>query len=287
MMVIKILDLSHGLISLEDLGLESVPLLTWRQLLALPYGMVLVSGPTGAGKTTTLYASVVELIKDRGNIMTVEDPIEYRVEGLNQIQVNRAAGIDFPAGLQAIMGLSPDIVMVGEIRDAETARIAVNAALTGHLVLASIHSNDAAAAVVRLVDLGVERFMVATAVVGSLAQRLVRKVCPRCQSLAKPSPTEDMAYALEMKESLGQVMVGQGCNFCGGTGFSGRTGVFELMVLDDSSIQKLVAAGASRQEIQAQALANGMVPLRRAGMIKAKGGQTTLGEVFKNVFVSE
>ena len=276
----------RGLLSLEGLGLESVSLLVWRQLLALPYGMVLVSGPTGAGKTTTLYVSVAELIKDRGKIMSVEDPIEYRVEGVNQLQVNRAAGIDFPAGLRSIMRLNPDVILVGEIRDAETAKTAVNAALTGHLVLASIDSNDAAAAVARLLDLGVERFMVATAVVGSLAQRLVRKTCTQCRVLADPSVTEVLAYELEMNEPPGQVSMGQGCNFCGGTRFSGRTGVFELMVLDDS-IRKLVAAGASGQDIRTQALANGMVPLRRAGMIKAKEGQTTLGEVFKNVFVSE
>jgi general secretion pathway protein E len=229
---------------------------------------------------------VTELIKDRGNIMSVEEPIEYRIEGINQIQVNRAAGIDFSMGLRSIMRLDPDIILVGEIRDTETAQTAVNAALTGHLVLASIHSNDAAATVVRLLDLGVERFLAATAVVGVLAQRLVRKPCTRCQLLAKPSATEAMAYELEMQEASGEFWVGQGCNFCGGTGFSGRTGVFEVMGLDDS-IRKLVAAGASGQDIRSQALVNGMVPLRRAGMLKAKEGKTTLGEVFKSVFVFE
>lgn len=286
MMVIRILDRSQGLFSLEDLGLESVSLLLWRQLLALPYGMLLVSGPTGAGKTTTLYAGVTELVQNRGNIMSVEDPIEYRVEGINQIQVNRTAGIDFPAGLRSIMRLDPDIILVGEIRDAETARTAVNAALTGHLVLASIHSNDASASVVRLLDLGVERFLAATAVVGSLAQRLVRKTCTQCRVLAEPTATEAMAYEQEMKEPAGEMWVGRGCNFCGGTGFAGRTGVFEVMALEES-VRKMVAAGSSGQEIRSQALANGMVPLRRAGMIKVKEGHTTLGEVFKNVFFIE
>ena len=175
MMVIRILDRSGGLLSLEDVGLESSGLHTWRQLLGMPYGMLMVSGPTGSGKTTTLYASVAELVNNRGNIMTVEDPIEYRLETINQIEVNRAAGIDFAGGLRSIMRLDPDVILVGEIRDHETATTAVDAALTGHLVLASIHSNDAASSIVRLLDLGTEPYLVATAVVGALAQRLVRQ----------------------------------------------------------------------------------------------------------------
>ncbi len=283
MMVIRVLDQEGGLLSLEALGMASTPLHVWRQLLDLPYGIVLVSGPTGSGKTTTLYASVAELISSRGNIMAVEDPIEYRLEGINQIQVNRAAGIDFPTGLKSIMRLDPDIILVGEIRDQETAKTAVNAALTGHLVLASIHSNDAASSIVRLLDLGVEPFLAATGVVGSLAQRLVRKICPQCQVLVEPSATEAMAYEQEMQEPAEQFMAGQGCNFCGDTGFSGRTGVFEVMAVEDS-IRRLIASGAAGPEIRGQALSNGMVTLRRAGMIMAKEQVTTLGEVFRGVF---
>ena len=283
MMVIRVLDTSGGLLSLEALGMDSAALRIWRQLMSLPYGMVLVSGPTGSGKTTTLYASVAELIETRGNIMAVEDPIEYRVEGINQIQVNRQAGIDFPAGLRSIMRLDPDIILVGEIRDTETAKTAVNAALTGHLVLASIHSNDSAASIVRLVDLGVEPFLAATGVVGSLAQRLVRKVCPQCQVMTEPSITEAMAYEQEMQEPAEQFPVGQGCNFCGDSGFTGRTGVYEIMAVDEP-IRKLIAAGAAGGELRAQALKNGMITLRRSGMLKAKEGITTLGEVFRGVF---
>jgi general secretion pathway protein E len=283
MMVIRVLDRSGGLISLEGLGMDAASLRLWRQLLGLPHGMLLVSGPTGSGKTTTLYASVTELIKDRGNIMAVEDPIEYRLEGINQIQVNRAAGVDFPAGLRSIMRLDPDIILVGEIRDDETAKTAVNAALTGHLVLASIHSNDAAASMPRLLDLGVEGFLAATAVVGSLAQRLVRKVCPRCPVAREPTATEAMAYEQEMQEPATEFMVGQGCNFCNGTGFSGRTGVYEVIAVDEA-IRKLIASGASGPEIRAQALLNGMIPMRRAGMLKAKEGSTTLSEVFRGIF---
>ena len=286
MMVIRVLDTGGGLLQLEALGLDSTPLQLWRQLLSLPHGIVLVSGPTGSGKTTTLYASVSELIADRGNIMAIEDPIEYRLEGINQIQVNRTAGIDFPAGLRSIMRLDPDIILVGEIRDEETARTAVNAALTGHLVLASIHSNDAPSAIIRLLDLGVEPFLVATGVIGAFAQRLVRKVDPQCQLLTEPTATEAMAYEQEMQEPAESFMVGQGCNFCNGTGFSGRTGVFEVMAVDES-IRKLISANSSGAEIRSQALNNGMISLRRSGMMKAKEGITTLGEVFKGVYFIE
>lgn len=283
LMVIRVLDESGGLFSLEAVGLDPGTLQLWRGLLAVPYGMLMVSGPTGSGKTTTLYASVGELVNNRGNIMSVEDPIEYRVDGVNQIQVNRAAGIDFPAGLRSIMRLDPDVILVGEIRDEETAKTAVNAALTGHLVLASIHSNDTAAAVVRLIDLGVEPFLVATAVLGCLAQRLVRKVDQNCKMLSEPTAMEALAYEQEMQEAAGQFYVGRGCNFCGGTGFSGRTGVFEVLTVNES-MRRLITTRASGQQLRSEALANGLVTLRRSGTLKAQSGITTLGEVLKSVF---
>ncbi len=286
MMVIRILDRSGGLLRLEDVGLHSSALAIWRQLLALPYGMVMVSGPTGAGKTTTLYASVLELIRDRGNIMTVEDPIEYRMEGLNQIEVNRLAGIDFPAGLRSIMRLDPDVILIGEIRDTETAKTAVNAALTGHLVLASIHSNDSSSTISRMLDLGVEPYLAATAVVGALAQRLIRRVCQHCRVQKELSATEAMAYEQEMQEPAGQFWIGQGCNFCGGKGYSGRTGVFEVLSVSEE-VRRLIGAGASGPDIRRQALQEGMVPLRRAGMLLAKEGVTSVSEVLKNVFFLE
>ena len=286
MMVVRILDRSGGLYSLQDLGLEATPLSTWRQLLAQPYGMLLVSGPTGSGKTTTLYASVMELVRDRGNIMTVEDPVEYRMDDIHQIEVNRAAGIDFPTGLKSIMRLDPDVILVGEVRDGETAKTAIDAALTGHLVLASIHSNDDAASFIRLLDLGIEPYMAATAVAGTLAQRLVRKVCPHCKVMTEPGAAEAFAYENEMQEPAEQFLTGQGCNFCDNKGYSGRTGVYEVLSVSDS-IRKLVASSASGQEIRAQALTDGMVPLRRAGMLKAKEGTTTLAEVLKKVFFIE
>ena len=283
MMVIRVLDQSGGLLSLEALGMDAQSLQIWRSLLELPYGMLMVSGPTGSGKTTTLYASVAELVASRGNIMSVEDPIEYRMEGVNQIQVNRAAGIDFPAGLRSIMRLDPDIILVGEIRDTETATTAVNAALTGHLVLASIHSNDAASSIVRLIDLGVEPFLAATGVIGCLAQRLVRQVCPQCGVTSEPSATEAIAYEQEMQEAAPQFKSGPGCNFCSDSGFVGRTGVFEVLSVDES-IRRQISQGASGPDLRETAVKNGMVTMRRAGMQMAQKGQTTLSEVFRSVF---
>jgi len=245
--------------------------------------MLLVSGPTGSGKTTTLYGSVMEMVSDRGNIMTVEDPIEYRMEDLHQIEVNRAAGLDFSAGLKSIMRLDPDVILVGEIRDSETAKTAVDAALTGHLVFASIHSNDASSAIVRLLDMGIEPYLAATAVTGTLAQRLVRQICSHCKVPVEPGAAEAMAYESEMQEPIQQLWEGQGCNFCGNAGFSGRTGVFEVLAVNDE-IRKLVVSRASGQDIRSQALRDGMVSLRRAGMMKAKEGLTTASEVMRKVF---
>ena len=283
MMVMRILDRTGGLMSLEDVGLDATPLSGWRQMLSLPYGMLLVSGPTGSGKTTTLYASVMELVRDRGNIMTVEDPVEYRIENLHQIEVNRAAGMDFPSGLKSIMRLDPDVILVGEIRDGETAKTAIDAALTGHLVLASIHSNDASSAFVRLLDMGIEPYMAATAIVGSLAQRLVRRVCAHCKAEVEPGAAEAMAYENEMQQPVGRLWEGQGCNFCGFTGFTGRIGVFEVLAVSEA-VRKLIGSGASGQEIRSETLKDGMISLRSSGMLTAKNGITTAAEVLRKVF---
>ncbi len=283
MMVIRILDKSQGILGLEDIGMDATSLHVWRELLSLPYGMLLVSGPTGSGKTTTLYGSVLELVRGRGNIMTVEDPVEYRIEGLNQIAVNRTAGIDFASGLRAIVRLDPDVILVGEIRDSETAKTAVDAALIGHLVLASIHSNDAAGSLVRLLDLEIEPYLAATAVVGCLAQRLVRVLDPHCKTMAEARATDAMAFEQEMQETADQFYGAQGCNFCGGSGYAGRTGVFEVLAVSEST-RRMISAGSNGQDIRNQAIIDGMVPLRRAGMLKAKEGATTIQEVLTKVF---
>ena len=286
MMVVRILDRSEGILKMEQLGLEPDAMATWRQLLGLPFGMLLVSGPTGSGKTTTLYSSVTELISNRGNILTIEDPIEYRVEDLHQIEVNRQAGIDFPTGLKSIMRLDPDVILVGEIRDVETAKTAVDAALTGQLVLASIHSNDAASAFVRLIDIGIEPYLAATAVVGVAAQRLVRKVCTHCKIQREAELAERQAYFVETGEEETTFDSGIGCNFCGFTGFLGRSGVFEVLPVSEAT-RKLVASGASGHEIRRQAMSEGVSPLRRTGMTKVKAGVTTVNEVLSRVFFFE
>lgn len=286
MMVVRILDRSGRVLVLDDVGLDSTPLQVMRQLLAMPHGLLLVSGPTGSGKTTTLYAAVAELVSSRGNIMTIEDPVEIRMEQLNQIQVNPEAGIDFAAGLKSIMRLDPDVILVGEIRDAETARTAVDAAMTGHLVLGSIHSNDAAAAIVRLIEIGVASYLVATSVLGTVAQRLVRKVCPQCAEPREPGAMESIVYEQEMEEPAGQFSVGKGCNFCDWTGYSGRTGVFEVLVVTPE-MRKLIRSGVTGQELRQRAEAEGLIPLQKAGFLKAKQGVTTLEEVLRNVHTIE
>ncbi|MDO8670892.1 MAG: GspE/PulE family protein [Dehalococcoidia bacterium] len=281
--VIRVLDKSMSVVELKDLGIERNTLDTYQRLLESPYGMILVSGPTGSGKTTTLYSSLMKLDRERQNIMTIEDPVEYHFEGIQQIQVNRLADITFASGLRAIMRMDPDLILVGEIRDTETANTAVQAALTGHLVLSSIHANDSAGAIVRLLDLGVEPFMVTSAVIGTVAQRLVRKVCPYCRQMVRVSAEEAMAYSTEMSEVRNDFFYGRGCNFCSQTGFLGRLGVFEVLTMSDQ-LRQLIAKGAPSTEIRAEAIREGMTTMRRDGMLKARDGVTTPKEVVRHVF---
>lgn len=282
MMVLRVLDKSVSLLDLAELGFQPTALQRYQELLRLPFGMILVSGPTGSGKTTTLYASLGQLAGTGRNIMTIEDPVEYHFEEINQIQVNRQAGITFPVGLRAIMRLDPDIIMVGEIRDAETANTAVQAALTGHLVLTTIHANNAAAAIIRLVEMGIEPYLVSSAVAGSVAQRLVRRICPHCRASHR-SAAEAAIYQRETGESYSEFYIGRGCNFCSYTGFLGRIGVFEVMVLSDQ-IRALINRGAAAAEINEQAIKEGMISMRQDGMLKAKEGLTTPSEVMRSVF---
>jgi type II secretory ATPase GspE/PulE/Tfp pilus assembly ATPase PilB-like protein len=281
--VLRVLNKAASILSLPDLGFTPDSLQVFQQLLASPYGMIMVSGPTGSGKTTTLYAALQTLDASVLNVMTVEDPIEYRFKGINQIQVNEQAGITFAGGLRAMMRMDPDVILLGEIRDAETATVAVNAALTGHLVLTTIHANDAAAAVLRLIDLGVEPFLATSAIVGSVAQRLVRKVCQYCKTTSRAPELEAAAYALEMGTPRAEFSIGRGCNMCARSGYSGRLGVFELMTMNDR-IRKLLQTNATVEEVRAEAVQGGMVPLRRDGMLKARDGLTTPREIMRNVF---
>ncbi|MBA7710118.1 putative type II secretion system protein HxcR [subsurface metagenome] len=245
--------------------------------------MILISGPTGSGKTTTLYASVNRLDCKERNIITVEDPVEYRFKDINQIQVNPRAGLTFATGLRAIMRHDPDVILVGEIRDSETAEIAIQAALTGHLVLSSVHANDSVGALSRVLDLGVRQFLVSSALTGIIAQRMVRRVCPYCRR-PSPAPAEaQVAYSRELGEERTEFLYGSGCNSCANTGYLGRTAVFEILSMSEE-IRRMLLAGANSDEIRSQAKKEGMVSMWRDGMLKAKTGITTPCEVLRNVF---
>lgn len=283
MAVLRILGRPDTILDLPGLGFLPESLDAFSSLIHAPFGMILVSGPTGSGKTTTLYAAVNELDSTHCNIMTIEDPVEYDFAGVNQIQVNRAASITFASGLRAIMRLDPDIIMVGEVRDGETAETATQAALTGHLVLSSIHANDAPGALIRLSNLGVERYLLVSGVTGAVSQRLVRRICPHCKTVIQPTPEMAAPYEHVMDERLQECYVGEGCNFCSQTGYMGRTGVFEVLVMDDE-LQQLMLAGASASEIKATAVQRGMLTMPRDGMLKVKMGITTVSEVIRNVY---
>jgi general secretion pathway protein E len=279
----RILSRRSSLLPLTDLGFASRTLESTRQLLRRPYGMVLIAGPTGAGKTTSLYASLGELDKVQRNIITIEDPVEYRFNGITQLPVSARYGVTFASGLRAIMRLDPDIILVGEIRDSETAQIAVQAALTGHLVLSSIHANDAVGAIFRLLNLGADRFMVSAALLGIIAQRMVRKVCRRCGKEQDCSLEEGPVYQRVMQNEQRRFIYGTGCSFCARTGFYGRTGIFELMETSEA-IQDLVLRSASASEVRKYCTDRGMVTMLQDGMEKARQGVTTPAEVIRHAF---
>jgi general secretion pathway protein E len=283
MMVLRVLDKSVSLMSLRELGFSPVALERHIRLLRSPFGMVLVSGPTGSGKTTTLYASVNMLNDTERHIITIEDPVEYQFDGINQIQVNEKADINFATGLRSLMRLDPDVILVGEIRDSETARIACQSALTGHLVLSSIHANDAVGVLMRLADLEIEHFLIASSLIGVVAQRMVRRVCSYCSTDAKPGVEEQAVYEAELGEPLETVKRGTGCNLCADTGFLGRIGVYEVLLMNEE-IRRLLLGGASASAIRDQAIADGMVPLRRDGMMKVKQGIVTPAEILRSVY---
>jgi len=283
MAVLRILDKTFAFLPLPDIGFLPDILERYLQIVRTPFGMILISGPTGSGKTTTQYATVNQLDAIGRNIITIEDPVEYRFTNINQMQVNAAAGITFAAGLRASMRLDPDVILVGEIRDAETAQIATQASLTGHLVLSSVHANDSVGVIFRMIDLGVESFLIAQAVIGVVSQRMVRRVCPYCSRLTEVSPDEQLAYEQELNEKRSEFPIGAGCNFCAGTGYLGRTGVFELMVMSES-IRRMILTGAGADEIRAQAYKEGTLSLWHDGMLKIKEGTTTPYEVIRNVY---
>jgi general secretion pathway protein E len=283
--VLRLLDKSMAVLSLSQIGFLPESQEKFERMLMAPYGMILLSGPTGAGKTTTLYAAVNSLDKVGHNIITIEDPVEYRFRGINQIQINPKAGVTFASGLRAIVRLDPDVILVGEIRDNETADIATQSALTGHLVLSSVHANDTVGVLFRLIDLGVEPFLICSAVICIIAQRMVRRVCPSCAQKITAPLVEQAAYHRETGEERSEFDYGTGCKACTYTGYLGRTGVFEILTISDT-IKHAIVTGASATEIRALAIKEGMLTLAKDGMLKASTGITTPFEVLRNAYLS-
>jgi general secretion pathway protein E len=286
MAVLRLLDKSRASRGLAEIGFSPASLKIYESMLAAPYGMILISGPTGSGKTTTLYACINTLDLIGRNVITIEDPAEYRFKNINQIQVNPAAGITFATGLRSILRLDPNIILVGEIRDSETANIATQAALTGHLMLSSIHANDSATTVARLVDLKVEPFLIASSVIGIVAQRMVRRVCPDCGRPMEATLVEQMAFEKATGLKKTEFQYGVGCETCSYTGYLGRTGIFEILVINDS-IRALVLKGASSSEIRSAAISEGMVTLLKDGMQKVQLGITTPAEILRSAYAPE
>ena len=282
--VMRVLDRSSIRVELESLGFGSDDLKKYTSAIKKPYGMILVTGPTGSGKTTTLYASLNKLNREDVNIMTVEDPVEYNIEGINQVHVKEDIGLTFASALRSFLRQDPDIIMVGEIRDSETAEIAIRAALTGHLVFSTIHTNDAPSTVMRLADMGIERYLIASSLVLVLAQRLVRKICPYCKKevYVPPSALEEIGFSKEEANNM-KVYKGQGCDFCNDTGYKGRIALYEIMLISEK-LRRMVLDGASTDEIREQAIKEGMSSLRMSGLRKIKEGITTIDEVMSVTF---
>jgi type IV pilus assembly protein PilB len=281
--VLRILDKSKGLIELKNLGFLAEQLDQFKSIILKSYGIILLTGPTGSGKTTTLYAALNKVNSNEKNIITVEDPVEYKLNRVNQIQILPKIDLTFANALRSILRQDPDVIMVGEIRDSETAQIAVQAALTGHLVFSTLHTNDAASALTRLLDMGIEPFLISSSVIGVIAQRLVRVICEKCKEEYVPS--EDVLYGLKIKDRLNndskiKLYRGKGCSFCKNTGYYGRISIYELIVLDEE-IKSLIVTKASSNVINKLALKNGMKTLKDSGMEKALKGITTIEEVLR------
>lgn len=280
----RLLNRSSQMITIEQLGFPSGSREKYLETIAMPYGFLLVTGPTGSGKSTTLYASLALLNSPDKNVITLEDPIERRMDGLNQVQMNAKAGMTFASGLRSILRSDPDVIMVGEIRDQETAKIAVESALTGHFVLSTLHTNDAASAVTRLAEMGVENFLTASSLVGVVAQRLVRVLCPKCREAYKVRKHELLSLVPDFPWEEGQEEMtlyrAKGCVSCNNTGYAGRRGVYEFLPVTEE-IQKLILSRASNHEIKDTAVRQGMITLRADGLNKVKEGVTSIEEMLR------
>lgn len=277
--VLRLLNLSTALLSLKDMGFSDAVLTKWEKLILRPHGIILITGPTGSGKTTTLYASLDKINTVEKNIITIEDPVEYKLQGIRQIQINPKIDLTFANGMRSILRQDPNIIMVGEMRDAETAEIAIQAALTGHLVFSTLHTNDAPSALTRMIDMGIEPYLAASSVIAVLAQRLVRIACKDCKEKYQPSKEELEDIGLNGNESW-EIFKAKGCPKCMHTGYKGRIGIFEFMVIDED-IRNLITAKAPANEIRKKALESGMITLKEDGIAKIRQGLTTVEEVLR------
>lgn len=284
--VCRVLDKSHQQFTLDKVGFEPQEQTVFESLIRKPHGIILVTGPTGSGKSTTLYSALCELKSVDTNIMTCEDPIEYELDGINQSAINVKAGLTFATQLRAILRQDPDIILVGEIRDYETAEIAFQAAMTGHLVLSTLHCNDSASAITRLVDMGVEPFLIGSSVIGVVAQRLVRTLCPKCKAPYKPSKAELEYLGMQDRASNAEFYKPVGCNYCGMRGYSGRVSIFEIMPVNDE-IRRIAIQKPTSDQVRDLAIAAGMKTMRQHAAEKVLAGVTTLEEVRKKVFFGE
>jgi type IV pilus assembly protein PilB len=283
---LRLLDKSRPIYRGADLGMPADTRDTWGKLVRSPFGMMVCVGPTGSGKTTTLYATLEDINSSERNIMTIEDPVEFILPSINQIQINEAAGVTFAGGLRSILRQDPDVILVGEVRDAETARIAVQSALTGHLVLSSLHATDTAAAVHRFLDMGIEAFLVASSAVGFVGQRLVRRICRSCVIPYQPTD-EELTFYVESggDPETSKFVVGEGCNFCSGSGYQDRIGVYELLRVTPE-IKRLIVGWATQEEIRRMAISQGMRTLLTEGLSLVASGVTTISEVVRVIYSS-
>ncbi len=283
--VLRILDKSRSLFRLRDLGMPPATHETFAKMIRSPYGMVICAGPTGSGKTTTLYASLSEVNTVDKNVTTIEDPVEYVFPSINQIQINEQAGITFAAGLKSILRQDPDMILVGEMRDVETARIAVQSALTGHFVLSSLHATDAVSALYRFLDMGIESFLVASSVIGVVGQRLVRKMCTYCRVQYQPTPEEYAFYVEAGGAEKHRFFAGEGCNYCSKTGYSDRVGVYELLSVTEEMREMIVHPDPSHDDMRRLAVRQGLVPLRQGGIGLIEQDVTTISEIVRSIYM--
>jgi len=281
--VLRILDKSRSVFDLAQLGMPPETYAAYSRLVRSPFGMVICAGPTGSGKTTTLYATLSEIVEDSINVMTIEDPVEYVFPDIVQLQTNEQAGLDFATGLRSILRQDPDVILVGEIRDQETTRVAVQSAMTGHFVASSIHATDTVSALHRVLDMGIEAFLVASSIIGVVGQRLLRRICIHCKSPYSPSD-EEMAFYIEAGGETKDVFYrGPGCDECAGTGFQGRIGVYELLIISPE-IRRSIVGWATQEEVRNLAVKQGMRTMLQEALTLVGNDTTTIAEVIRSIY---